>query len=71
MGTDVFQIGVAHVVDAEDVYVGVFRDGLADVGEESYCELFALSGGFGKVYDFGTLGFRHDIDLDGGFVKST
>ena len=61
MGTDVFKVGVAHVVDAEDVYVGVFWDGLADVGVQSYCEFFALSCGFGKVHDFGALRFRHDV----------
>ena len=55
----VFEISVAHVVDAEDVDVGVFGDAFLDVGVKFDGELFAFLGGFGSVHHFGTLGFGH------------
>ena len=57
---DVFEVGVAHVVDAEDVDVGVLGDGFLDVGVEFEGEFFALLGGLGHVHHFGALGLGHD-----------
>ena len=59
LGPHVFQVGVSHVVHAEDVDVGVFGNAFLDVGVEFQGELFALFGGFGEVHDFGPLGFGH------------
>lgn len=59
MRPDVFEVGVAHVVDAEDVDVGVLGDAFLDVGVELECELFALLGGLRHMHHFGALGFRH------------
>ena len=59
MRPDVFEVGIAHVVDAEDVDVGVLGDAFLDVGVELEGEFFALLGGLGHVHHFGALGFRH------------
>ena len=59
MGPDVFEIGVAHVFDGEDVDVGVFGAGILDVGVEAESKLFAFFLGFGRVDDFLPLGFGH------------
>ena len=69
MGPDVFEIRIAHVVDAEDVDVGVLGDACLDVGVEFDGELFAFLGGFGHMHRFGALGFRHRGELFG-FVLS-
>lgn len=50
---------VAHVVDAEDVEVGVLRDAFLDVGVKAERELFAFLLGLGCVNDFGALRLRH------------
>ena len=59
MGPHVLEVGVAHVVDAEDVDVGVLRDAGLDAGVEFEGEFLALFGGFGHVHHFGALGFGH------------
>ena len=59
MRPDVFEVGVAHVVDAEDVDVGVLGDAFLDVGVELEGEFFALLSGLGHVHHFGALGFGH------------
>ena len=59
MRPDVFEVGVAHVVDAEDVDVRVLGDAFLDVGVEFEGEFFALFGGLGHVHHFGALGFGH------------
>lgn len=55
----VLEVVVPHVVDAEDVDVGVLRDAIADVGVEPEGQFFALFLRFGEVHDFGALGFGH------------
>lgn len=55
----VFEISIAHVVDAEDVQIRVFGDAFAHVGVELQRQFFAFSRGLGEVHDFGALGFRH------------
>lgn len=46
---------VAHIVDAEDVEVGVLRDAFLDVGVEAERQLFAFLLGLGGVHNFGAL----------------
>ena len=59
MRSYVFEICVAHVVDAEDVDVGVFGDAFLDVGVEFDGQFFALSSRLRHVHHFGALGFGH------------
>ena len=59
MGPDVFEVGVAHVVDAENVDVGVLGDAFLNIGVELEGEFFTLLGGLGHVHHFGALGFGH------------
>ena len=62
----VFEVGVAHVVDGEDVQVGVLGDAGLDVGVRLEGELFALLGHFREVHHFGALGSRHGGGGGGG-----
>ena len=55
MRPDIFEIGITHVVHAEDVDVWVFGDAFLDVGVEFEGEFFALFGGLGHVHHFGAL----------------
>lgn len=59
MSAHVFEVGIAHVVDGEDVNVGVLRDAFLDVGVEFEGQFFALFGRFGEVHHFGAFGFGH------------
>lgn len=65
-GPDVFEICVPHVVDAEDVDVGVLRDAFLDVGVEADGQFFALFVRFGKVHHSCALGFGHFGGFAGG-----
>ena len=47
MRPDIFEVGIAHVVDAEDVNVWVFGDAFLNVGVETEGEFFAFLLGFG------------------------
>ena len=59
LGADVFEVGVAHVVDGEYKDVGVLVEAGADVGVELEGKVFAFFGGFGRVHHFRALGFGH------------
>ena len=59
MGAHVFEVCVSHVVDAEDVDVGVEGDAFLDVGVEAESQFFAFFLRFGDVDDFCAFGFRH------------
>lgn len=50
---NVFEVVVAHVVDAKDEAVLVLRDALADVGEELVLVLAGLLGHLGEVEHLG------------------
>ena len=55
----ILEKGIAHIIHAEDIDVGVTGDRFADVGEQSQSQLFALFRRFGQVHDFCALGFGH------------
>lgn len=55
MGSHILQVVVPHVVDAEDVEVGVLRDAFLDVGIKAERQLFAFLLGLGGVHNFGAL----------------
>lgn len=59
MGAHVFEVCVSHVVDAEDVDVGVEGDAFLDVGVEAEGQFFALFLRFGEMDDLCAFGFRH------------
>ena len=68
MRAHVFEVGVAHVVDGEDVEVGVLGHACLDVGEGFDRELFAFLGHFGEMHDFGALGSGHCAEFGGVLV---
>jgi len=59
LGADLLQVGVAHVLDAEDEDVLILVDGLLDVGEELEGELLALLVDLRQVDDLRALGLGH------------
>lgn len=59
VGADVFEVGVAHVFDAEDVDVGEVVGGVADVVEELCAQFLVLFLDLGQVDDLGALGLGH------------
>ena len=59
MGAHVFEVCVSHVVDAEDVDVGVEGDAFLDVGVEAEGQFFAFFLCFGEMDDFCAFRFRH------------
>ena len=59
MGAHVFEVGISHIVDAEDVDVGVEGDAFLDVGVEAEGQFFAFFLRFGEVDYFCAFRFRH------------
>lgn len=59
----IFEEGVAHVLHAEDVEVGIVGNAVADIGVELNGKLLALFRRLGQVHDFCALGFRHVEEL--------
>ena len=47
LASNVFQIGISHVVDAKDVNVGVFRNGVLHGSVQLQGQFFAFLLGFG------------------------
>ena len=59
MGADILEVCIAHIVDAEDVDVGVEGNTFLDVGVQAEGQFFPFLLGFGEVYNFCTFGLGH------------
>ena len=58
----IFQVVVSHILDAEDVEVGILRYAILDARVHTLRKLFAFFRGLGEVHNLCTLGFRHCKD---------